>query len=77
MIKRLLSLALALTASVTVLTAQTSNNKKESLIFCDEGGWQQNTGQLSLYNINLICNTFSTALFYIIPCLLQSVLDRF
>ena len=38
MIKRLLSLALALTASVTVLTAQTSNNKKESLIFCDEGG---------------------------------------
>ena len=50
MIKRLLSLALALTASVTVLTAQTSNNKKESLIFCDEGGWQQNNGQLSFYN---------------------------
>ena len=50
MIKRLLSLALALTASVTVLTAQTSNNKKESLIFCDEGGWQQDNGQLSFYN---------------------------
>ena len=52
MIKRLLSLALALTASVTVLTAQTSNNKKESLIFCDEGGWQQDNGQLSYYNGN-------------------------
>ena len=50
MIKQLLSLVLVLTASVLHVQAQTSDPKKESLVFCDEGSWQQDDGQLSFYN---------------------------
>ena len=50
MIKQLLSLVLVLTASVLHVQAQTSDPRKESLVFCDEGSWQQDDGQLSFYN---------------------------
>ena len=50
MIKQLLSLVLVLTASVLHVQAQTSDPRKESLVFCDEGSWQQDDGQLSFYD---------------------------
>jgi len=52
MIKQLLSIALVLAAPVFHAQGQTSDPQKESLIFCDEGGWQQDNGQLSFYDGN-------------------------
>lgn len=52
MIKQLLSIALVLAAPVFHAQGQTSDPLKESLIFCDEGGWQQDNGQLSFYDGN-------------------------